>query len=196
MRNFQRTILPVIILGFFCSKDARSQSLVDKWLSHQVTVHYPDHTVIAVVKPTGSVAIQSNATYYWCSGNQINVTQGGYSGKLLNGNYQDFYLNKNLKETGAFKHGLKTGIWKSWTDTGILKDQYAYQNGRKKGAYIKYDASGKLLEKGNYKQGFLSGTQITMIGDSAVVVYYHQGKIRPKKNLVPRFIRDVFINKK
>jgi hypothetical protein len=197
MRNLVKIIsIPFIMLVLVCtSGDADAQSYIDGMLSHKITVHYPDHTVIAVVKPTDMVSTQSDATYFWFSGNQINTTQGGYSGKLLNGEYQDFYLNKNLKEKGFFDRGLKTGLWKNWTDNGILKDAFTFKNGIKNGSYIKYDTIGRVMQKGHYKQDLLSGKQITMLGDSVVVLYYQHGKVKEKKSLVPGFIYKIFPKK-
>jgi len=192
MRYLKIRLILLLILGWVSSTATQAQSYVDGLLSHKITVHYPDHTVIAVVKPTGIVATQSDATYYWFSGNQINTTQGGYSGKLLNGNYQDFYLNKNLKEAGAFEQGLKTGRWKSWSDDGVLKDEYTFKSGIKNGDYVKYDLVGKAFEKGSYQQDKLNGKQVTMVGDSAVAVYYQHGKIKEKKSIVPGFIYKIF----
>ena len=41
----------------------------------------------------------------------ILVTQGGYNGRLLNGDFRVFYPNKNLKENGNYQFGLKEGTW-------------------------------------------------------------------------------------
>jgi len=195
MKMLKTHLIFLIIIALLCSRAAQAQSYVDQMLSHRVTVHYADHTVVAVVKPTGLVSTQSGATYYWFSGSQINTTQGGYSGKLLNGKYQDFYLNKNLKEAGVFEEGLKTGQWKSWTENGLLKDEYTYKSGVKNGNYVKYDSTGKALQKGRYKQDLLNGKQITMVGDSTTVAYYHRGKAKQRKSLVPRFIQKIFQKK-
>lgn len=183
--------LPLFVLGLFITEAAHGQSYVDGLLSHKVTVHYPDHTVIATAKPTDFVPVESDRLYYWFSGNQINTTQGGYSGKLLNGSYQDFYLNKNLKESGSFEKGLKTSLWKNWTDNGILKDEYSFKEGKRSGAYAKYDLSGKLLEKGFYRNDLLHGKQETIVADSSIVVYYKDGRVKIKKNILPGFIYKI-----
>jgi len=191
MRYIQIRVLTLLIAALFCSNAVRAQSYVDKMLSHQITLNYPDHTVVASVKPVEMVSIESAAAYYWFSGNQINTTQGGYSGKLLNGKYQDFYLNKNLKEAGWFDKGLKSGLWKSWTENGILKDEYTFNAGAKNGDYVKYDTIGKVFEKGSFKQDLLSGKQERVVGDSTVTIYYQQGKIKERKSILPAFIKKI-----
>ncbi len=63
--------------------------------------------------------------YYWYNANQIHATQGGFTGKLLNGNYTSFYPNKSLREQGDFEKGLKQGIWKNWDASGkLIKTSY------------------------------------------------------------------------
>jgi hypothetical protein len=170
-------------------------SYVDKMLSHKITIHYTDHLVIATVNPVDVVSLESNYIYHWFSGNQINTTQGAYSGKLLNGLYEDFYLNKNLRESGNFLNGLKTSNWKSWTDNGILKDEYTYKQGAKSGPYTKYDLKGLVAEKGYYTADLLNGKQETVLTDSTIVVYYKDGKVIQRKSIIPNFIHK-FLKKK
>jgi hypothetical protein len=191
---FLRFLQPFIGI-LLLSGTVHAQSYVEKMLSYKVTAHYPEHMVNAHVKPAGTVVVLSDRQYYWFSGNQINITQGGYSGKLLNGDYEDLYNNKNLKTTGAFEQGLKTGTWKNWTEEGILKDQFSFHAGQKNGPYFKYDSLGKVIEKGFYQDDLLNGKQETVSGDSTTVVYYKQGKVRPQKSILPKFIYKVFPKK-
>ncbi|CAM4116735.1 hypothetical protein SAMN06265348_103275 [Pedobacter westerhofensis] len=189
--RFLQSFLCIVLLG----GSVQAQSYVEKMLSYKVTVHYPDHMVNAHVKPGGAPALKSDRQYYWFSGNQINMTQGGYSGKLLNGDYEDLYNNKNLKASGAFEQGLKTGVWKNWTEDGVLKDQFTFNEGQLDGTYVKYDIAGKIKEKGIYHHDLLEGKQEIVSADSTIVVYYHDGKIYTPKNIVPKFFRK-FLPKK
>lgn len=193
----KRTYLYIMLLvwsGFY-SGTANAQSYVETMLTYKVTVHYPEHTVIAHTEPVEKVSLLNDRLYYWYGGNQISITQGGYSGKLLNGDYQDIYGNKNLKESGIFKEGLKTGIWKNWTDEGVLKDEFTFHKGKRKGTYFRYDQHGKVAEKGNFQDDLLNGKQEIMKSDSTVVVYYKQGKAVQKKSILPKFIYKVFPKK-
>ncbi|WP_158800286.1 toxin-antitoxin system YwqK family antitoxin [Pedobacter sp. L105] len=192
---FLQIFLPCIL---FSGVASAQQSYVDKFLNHEITITYDDHKVVAHVKPAEDVSVTSDRHYYWFAGNKINITQGGYSEKLLNGEYQDFYQNKNLKEAGDFDKGLKSGIWKNWTEDGVLKDQFSFSKGKKNGAYFLFDVQGRVTEKGGYQNDLLNGKQERFRADSTVVLYYKEGKIihrksfLPKLPKLPKFMQKVF----
>jgi len=78
---------------------------------------------------TPNLQAKSGLFYYWYEANEIHMTQGGYSGKLLNGVYTEYYKNKNLKTQGGFKNGLKDGHWKSWNTDGVLLSDTDWKHG-------------------------------------------------------------------
>lgn len=201
MKRLQLRFLQLVLLVVSFVGTARGQSYTDAFLNYKVTAHYDDHTIIAYVKPAEQLSLSSDRYYYWFAGNGVHVTQGGYSGKLLNGNYQDFYMNKGLKESGVFDEGLKKGVWKNWTAEGVLKDEFSFKNGIKNGAYTKYGATGNILEKGKYRNDLLNGKQQVFAGDSVRVVFYKAGKISQRKSFftqlraVPRYISGLFHRK-
>lgn len=98
--------------------------------SNKVRIVQPDKIIEAETLPVAS-APKPNAAffYYWYSSNQIHCTQGGFSGRLLNGGYSEFYLTRNLKEQGAFYKGLKNGAWKSWNEEGRLMKTSRWKRG-------------------------------------------------------------------
>jgi hypothetical protein len=111
-----------IILLFFClfCYTAYCQKLPAYDLN-RVRITQADRTIVAETDPVSSPpSINPQLFYYWYGANTIHMTQGGFSGKLLNGLYTEYYINKNLKEQGSFKKGLKNGIWKSWNEDGSL----------------------------------------------------------------------------
>lgn len=187
--------LKLFIVMLCISETAAAQSYIENMLSYKVTAHYPDHMINAHVRPVDKIVVKNDKDYYWFSGSQINITRGGYSGKLLNGDYEDLYTNKNLKASGIFDEGLKTGIWKSWTAEGMLKDQYSFHAGHRNGPYLLYDTAGKVREKGIYHQDLLDGRQETASGDSTIVVHYKKGKISPPKRILPKFIYKILPKK-
>ena len=190
-RYFLQLFTGIIVL----SGTASAQSYVEKMLSYEITAHYPDHLVVAHTKPSGEVKAMSDRKYHWFSANQIKVTEGGYGGKLLNGGYRDYYLSKNLKASGEFDEGLKTGIWKSWSENGLLQDQYTFRKGSLNGTYFKYDSLGIVLEKGSYQNNLLDGKQERASADTTIVVYYKDGKVTRHKSIVPKFITNIFPKK-
>jgi antitoxin component YwqK of YwqJK toxin-antitoxin module len=96
----------------------------------KVRVIEPTKVIVAEIKqPSSKPSVKKDLFYAWYSANTIHATQGGYSGKLLNGQYNEYYLNKNLKEQGTYLNGLKNGSWKDWNEDGSLLHQSAWKNG-------------------------------------------------------------------
>lgn len=118
-------------LSLICAFSATAQSYRKDYkeiVADRIIVNFPDETVTAFTKPVKK-KIEPNISknYYWFSAHAIRITQGGYSGKLLNGPYTTVYLNKNLKEQGSFKDGLKEGNWRTWYPNGNLKETVAWK---------------------------------------------------------------------
>ncbi|HZX59368.1 MAG TPA: hypothetical protein VFE54_11605 [Mucilaginibacter sp.] len=120
-----------IFLSLLCfiSVTAFAQKMPDYGL-YKVRVILPDKIVIAEINPIASkITEKPTLFYYWYEANQIHTTQGGFSGKPLNGQYIEYYPDKNLKEEGYFKRGLKNGPWKSWNEDGTLAVSSTWKNG-------------------------------------------------------------------
>src|SRR3978361_1257752 len=84
-----------------------AQKLPDFGLN-RIRIAQVDKIIQAEIDPVSSEpSVKSKLVYYWYSANAIHITQGGFSGKLLNGIYTEYYLDRNLKEQGRFKKGLK-----------------------------------------------------------------------------------------
>jgi antitoxin component YwqK of YwqJK toxin-antitoxin module len=97
---------------------------------NKVRITEADKTIVAEIGPVNSLPkAKPNLFYYWYSANLIHSTQGGFSGTLLNGQYNEYYLNKNLREQGTFKNGLKDGTWKTWNEDGTLDKAATWKNG-------------------------------------------------------------------
>jgi hypothetical protein len=121
--------------------------------------------------------------YYWYTSNQLNITQGGYSGRLLDGDFKSFYAHKNIKEHGEFKKGLKSGIWKSWYPNGVLQQKVAWSYGNKNGTFQEFDAKGRLSREGYYKANELHGkVAVYHRKDSVDYFNYKKGKLVNKGN--------------
>ncbi|MDQ0638303.1 antitoxin component YwqK of YwqJK toxin-antitoxin module [Pedobacter sp. W3I1] len=200
MRIIYITVLQLCLL--FLQADAqRIKSYFDAD-NYNHTINY-DHykAVFYVQRPeTGSGNIKSDRKYAWFSGNQIRYTQGGYSGKLLNGIYNEFYDTKGLKTQGLFEMGLKSGKWKSWGEDGVLDSIVNYSSGKPNGKFEKYDQEGVLLERGSYRDGQLNGKLEKRIGtDSIQVTRYKRGKVvayKPGKAVkITRWLKSIFTKK-
>jgi hypothetical protein len=161
--------------------------LVIPWSASVLAQRLPDYgqSRARITEPDGgSLLIETrhakeprldySKTYYWYSANRIHTTQGGYSGKLLNGPYQEFDGAKNLRERGAFKNGLKSGTWKAWNEAGRLTGQTTWNKGRRQGIFSQYDNEGKLTRKGKYKGDQVSGKVLVYSGPDSVRTLYHK----------------------
>ena len=119
----------ILILFCFLPFCGRAQKLPDSGFD-KMRIIASDKIIQADLKPVeSSPNIKSDRRYYWYSANAIHSTQGGFSGRLLNGLYAEYYLDKNLKEQGTFKKGLKDGLWKKWNDDGTLSNKSIWKNG-------------------------------------------------------------------
>jgi antitoxin component YwqK of YwqJK toxin-antitoxin module len=122
--------MKLVLISLFCliSFTASAQK-IPGFGFYKVRIALPDKTILAEINPSSNPSVKSNLFYYWYEANVIHNTQGGFSGKLLNGSYIEYYPNKNLKEQGTFKKGLKTGAWKSWNEDGTLAINSIWKNG-------------------------------------------------------------------
>ncbi|MBE9585986.1 hypothetical protein IM792_16145 [Mucilaginibacter sp. JRF] len=184
------------ILLFLFSSVAQAQ-IVPTDAFQKIRLTQGDKTLLAEIKPTGSIPkVKPGLWYHWYSAGQINTTQGGFSGKPLNGDYKEWYLNKNLKEQGQFERGLKTGLWKSWRDDGTLAATYTWRNGLRNGNFIVYDEKGLPLTYGNYHNDLLDGKISNRVtADSSEVTRYKAGKVVLPKQDSSSFLRRINIFK-
>jgi len=160
--------------------------------SYQHTVNYADHKAVFQVAASSlqPQSVNPNVSYYWYSNNKLNVTQGGYSGRLLNGKYSEFYHTIGLRSQGIFGFGLKTGRWDKWSLAGLLIEQANFKGGILHGDFLSYDTTGKLTEWGRYRRGNRSGKWTRRIAaDSLVSVRYRNGKVVRQKD---SFFRKLF----
>jgi len=175
MKNY----LLIVLLVF--SNNAFGQKVPDYGINSVRIIEQDKTLQFSVTSVPAAVAAYTTTPYYWYSGNQVNVTQGSYSGKLLNGPYREFFLNKNLKTEGSFELGRKTGVWKTWNEKGMLCDIVAWKNGIKNGRYILYGADGKMIESGINKLDKPNGpVHFYPKPDSVVTVYYKKGVVTPR----------------
>jgi len=124
--------MKAVILLIFCffGYVASAQHLPDYGLD-KVRINEPGQSIVAELAPiSASPSAKPGLYYFWYNSGAIHETQGGYSGRLLNGQYTAFYLTKNLKEQGIFKKGLKDGLWKSWREDGSLLATVTWKHGK------------------------------------------------------------------
>ncbi len=148
----------ITIAAFFLFSASFTCAQKIKEITHRdISVHYSDSSINATVLiEEKGIKSNTNIDYYWYQNNAIKVNQGGYKGKLLDGDYQVTTVDGNLVTKGEFKKGYKISSWKTWKANGELAAIYHWNMGYKNGNYQLY-VDGKVTEKGSYKLGKLHG---------------------------------------
>ena len=178
----------IFLLSLLCSNYVIAQKMPDYGFD-RVRITREDRTLqFETVPVKGRPVAKAELWYFWYSANQLQHTQGGYSGKLLNGSYRSYYLNKNLMEEGSFRAGLKNGSWKIWKENGVLAEETSWQDGVMTGPFSKYDEAGELRLSGRYKNGLMNGPVRSTGGKDSleITTWYKAGKITEHKPLLKR----------
>lgn len=122
--------------------------------------------------------------YYWYNRNSILSSDGGFSGRLLHGNYTSYFHNHNLKCQGVFDRGLKQGIWITWFSNGKVSERTHYSGGVVDGARELYDSTGDMRMLIYYRNGVRAGktTIFSQEGADSVIRYKKGQAIVPRVN--------------
>ncbi|HXA01796.1 MAG TPA: hypothetical protein VNW99_07410 [Cytophagaceae bacterium] len=157
--------------------------------NQRVILNFEDHIVYAtVLHEEANIKINDNKYYYWYKSNDIKITRGGYDGKLLHGNYTEYYPNKNLKQKGEYKYGLKIGEWRNWNIAGEFEQISNWRKGLQHGRFRIYDGKGKLVKSGSYRNGALHGKQKVYMNDNTIqFITYKKGELVIKVRKMNRF---------
>ncbi len=130
--------------------------------------------------------INDEVQYTWFKSNKIYQSQGGYSGQLLHGKYEEF-LDKKMVKKGYYDNGRKIGEWRSWNLNGDLRNMVTYKNGLLNGDYKIFEPAGELKEYGSLKDGQRHGKIITLFpNDSTLAVKYQNGV--PRDTVSAKFL--------
>ena len=152
------------------------------------TIVLDEYKITMFVMPLGGAPkiIKHDRRYAWFSGNRINYTQGGYSGRLLHGAYSEHFDGNGLKCNGKYSNGLKDGEWKFWSKNGRLDSVVNYTSGILTGKFEKFNVDGDILESGSYRRGLIDGKVRRWVNkDSLRIVYFKNGKQSEKKQFKP-----------
>lgn len=125
----------------------------------------------------------NSLTYFWYKSQSVISTQGGSSGLLLHGIYEQFHANKQLAVRGFFKKGLKNGVWTYWNDEGKLIKEELWRKGKSKNSTFIYNTEGEIVKETDFgkdeviyqldKQTIISNIDSTQV---KVVNQYPNGK--------------------
>src|ERR1035437_2547847 len=131
--------------------------------------------------------VEGRVTYFYPNGKKKN--EGFFHNSNQDSSFTEWYTSGNIKEKGLYKKGDKKGLWITFNEDSskqkelkyISKDSVLLLNfwdSNKKqlvvngnGSYIEYSPSGKIEEKGFYKNG---------LQDGLWEFYYENGNTRAK----------------
>lgn len=189
----------LLITCLFGASITYAQNIRDYGVT-KVRLNDPGRSVVMEILPTSKPKLKSDRLYYWFSGNVIHTTQGGFSGKLLNGKYDEYFPSKNLKEQGKFLKGLKNGVWRTWDENGTLNQEVMWKDGMKDGPFSLYDDKGIIKQSGTFSQNQLEGKILFYHGkDSVETKTFKAGvpllPVAPSPSLWQKFKRFRFLKK-
>lgn len=143
----------VALLMFSACKPQELKMIAN--LGHRVRVGTADGFIYAELNPADKrIITYDSRVYSWYDKGVINSSQGGYSGKLLNGQYMAYYeASKQVKTAGNYRDGLKTGKWQVWNPNGLLKESQYWNLGLKNGNSLLYDSLGNVQQKIKFRNG-------------------------------------------
>lgn len=138
-----------------------------------IYINTPDSSIKASITDQAEKKLYTGRFYHWYASNQLCVTNGAYSGRLLHGTYSSFHPNHYLLSQGQFRMGLKDGCWKKWLPDGSIHEIIHYKNGQLDGAYELYSPRGFLMQRIYYRKGRRAGktTIFSQDGQDSVILY-------------------------
>lgn len=122
--------------------------------------------------------------YHWLYKDSILRSQGSYSGKLLDGPFEEFFSNRSPKTSGSFAQGIKVGQWKYWDHKGTLRKISHWSLSQETGTFILFNEEGQKVQQGRMKDGKLHGRITTFsTADSTGVTHqrYRNGVPVPQR---------------
>lgn len=123
-----------------------------------------------------------NRVYCYFQMGKIQSTQAGYSGALLDGQYEALYASKAIYAQGQFIKGEKNGNWRFWHPNGNLFREENWKKGRLHGRFAEYDVDGYKIKCGKHRKGYLHGkVHIYNKGVLLETIRYKKGEIKEKE---------------
>lgn len=167
------------LLFTFLSFSVQAQSKELRQLLNQTVTIDAEHIKIRahILAEHHEFKVKEDLMYYWFLSGNIQHTRGGYSGKILEGEYTEFYPGDKLKTKGEFYLGLKNGTWTTWNEEGEHLSVVSWKKGVQHGSFKTYSSTGKLIQTGESKNGLLHGKIISYEENEIInITYFKEGK--------------------
>lgn len=178
MTNEMKTKILLGALTLFIVGSSFSQDIIPK--TYTINFDRKDSCVKAeIYYENPKIRAKQGRFYHWYTKDAFNSTEGGFSGKLLHGQYSCFYGNKNLKEKGVYENGLRKGTWIRWHSNGVIAEISNWSSGLKDGVFQLFSVTGVKILEASYKNGKLHG-KVTAWNEGKVITEkkYRNGKER------------------
>lgn len=147
-RNFYLLLMASALSLASC----RSRTLDYTQLSNRVRISTSESSTIAALSAGVVTRLKDDRFYSWYDKGIIGSTQGGYSGKLLHGDYTSHYSGtKQLSTKGEYKMGLKTGKWKRWDTEGNLLEVQRWRKGKLLPVKVKRSLKSRIMKMVPFK---------------------------------------------
>lgn len=148
-----RNVLFFVII--FIALAACRKTVWDAPKYQKMTLSVADSVMNFRITDSKGIEAKADRTYWWYYNGSIQSTVGGFSGKLLNEEFEVLGSDGVLRTKGEFKSGLMDGVWTVW-DSGKLVTRSEYKSGLKNGSFSRYE-NGKIKESGTYDNGLKDG---------------------------------------
>jgi hypothetical protein len=103
--------------------------------------------------------------YTWALGGQIQSNQGGYTGRLLHGDYTSINNDHTMREQGGY-----------WYPNGRMKKTVTWHRGILRGDFADFDEDGNVVRLGEYKKDKIEGRVLYYDKNApSKMEYYHRG---------------------
>lgn len=158
MKAEYKMVLLFVWYGLLHSSDVFAQRYLKNIIPYQNHISFTTsnntHIRAEITAKDAKEDYLSNQTwYFWYHKDTIIQAQGAHNGKLLHGEYKEFFSNWKPKVEGSFHYGKKVGEWKFWDDNGYLRKIGRWRGGHETGRFRLYNDKGTLVQKGKMKKG-------------------------------------------
>ncbi|MDR2270596.1 MAG: hypothetical protein LBF27_06790 [Sphingobacterium sp.] len=169
-----RQLLPIFF--FLIASIPGMAQVKELAIFRRFTILGDDSSKVILYAENIKISPNSDKTYTWYESNQLHKTMGGYSGKLLNGQFTKYFSNRNLSEQGLYVKGLKQGVWRHWHTNGNLKSESQWMANIEEGPFIRYNEQGDWIQRGYLKDGKMHGVIENREKDKINYQYFNQGQ--------------------
>ncbi len=161
-KKLKQYIVSAILTLFLLPISAQKSKEIDaddwgEYIYQSVHFHTDSTKIVAnILAEKKEIKPNLDDYYYTVINRKVYKTRGGYTGKLLHGEYMEQYITGELLTKGTFFLGRKDGVWKVWFPNGELKEVITWKKGGKDGEFREYNNIGELLEKGKFHNGSMN----------------------------------------